>query len=149
MSDFVISIRAGEKLKPISLMRLTSVDDPDELLKDFDQDDIIIEPKYDGFKLQVIKTNGEFHIYTRRGKEKTDNFPYLISALENIPDNTFLEGELVYVYEKRQDLGTVTTLVNSSVETSIEKAKKLPGEVGLFFYDILWYKGKNVTSQPF
>ncbi|MFA5048467.1 MAG: DNA polymerase ligase N-terminal domain-containing protein [Patescibacteria group bacterium] len=149
MSIFKISIRAAETIKPMALMRLTQIDDVDELIKTFDRDNIIVEEKFDGFKVQIIKSNKTIHIYTRRGKEKTENFPELIKALSFLPDNTMVEGELVYWENGKQDVGKVTSLAGSSPENSQEKAKELSGEIKIHLYDILWYKGKNISQEPF
>ena len=91
MSIFKLSVRASEKPKPVSLMRLTQVDDVDELLKKFDRDDIIVEEKLDGWKTQIIKSDGNVQIYSRNGEEKTENFPELVKALSFLPDNTMVE----------------------------------------------------------
>lgn len=146
--NFFISKRSSE-IKPVALMKLTQINDPDELLKDHNRDDIIIQKKYDGWKCQVIKTNGEIKIYSRRGNEKTNNFPELIEALKSMPNNTMVEGELVYWYKGKQDESKVTSLAGSSPENSKKKAKELPGELKLHLYDILWYNGKNVSDKNF
>lgn len=144
-----LSIRASESISPVSLMRLTEIKDPDELLKKYDRDDIVIEGKVDGWKMQVIKIDGKIRLYSRKGQDKTDNFPELIKALSFLPNNTLVEGELVYWYNGKQDLGKVTSLAGSKPEKSREKAKELPGKLKLHFYDILWNKGKNITKEPF
>jgi len=140
---------ADDSLAPVALMRLTEIKDPDELLKTYDRDDIIIEEKLDGWKVQAIKKDGEVKIYSRRGEEKTENFPDIISALGNLPDGTLVEGELVYWHNGKQDVGKVTSLAGSKPETSLEKAKELPGTIKIHLYDVLWHKGKNVSKESF
>lgn len=147
--DFPISVRYGSQIAPVALMRLTETKDPNELLKEFDRDDIVIEGKLDGWKAQVIKAGGKVSIYSRRGEEVTANFPELVKALSGLPDGTLVEGELVYWHEGKQDVGKVTSLAGSSAENAAEKAKELPGEMKVHLYDILWHKGKNVASEPF
>jgi DNA ligase-1 len=139
----------AKSLSPVSLMRLVEIKDPDELLTKYDKDNIIVEKKYDGHKMQIIKTNKEVHIYSRRGKEKTDNFPELVKALNFLPANTFVEGELVYWENNKQYVDKVTSLAGGSVENTIKRAKELPGTLKLHFYDVLWAKGKNVSDKPF
>lgn len=140
---------ADDSLSPISLMRLTEIKDPDELLKDYDRDDISVEEKLDGWKVQAIKKDGEVKIYSRRGEDKTGNFPEIVDALASLPDNTLVEGELVYWDSGKQDVGKVTSLAGSKPETSHEKAKELPGTVKIHLYDVLWHKGKNISKESF
>ena len=86
---------ANNSISPVSLMRLMEIKDVDELLKDYDRDEIVVEEKLDGWKVQVIK-DGEVRLYTRRGEDKTENFPQIVKLLEWMPDKTLMEGELVY-----------------------------------------------------
>lgn len=146
---FALSKKASPGVAPVALMRLTEIKDPDELLKEFDRDDVVIEEKLDGWKIQVIKTNGKIHIYSRRGEEKTENFPELVKALDFLPNETLVEGELVYWEKNKQDVGKVTSLAGSSSEKAIEKAKELPGTLKIHLYDVLWNKGKKVADRPF
>jgi len=140
---------ASDSVSPKALMRLSQINDPDELLKDYNKDNIIIEDKLDGWKAQAIKSNGEVKLYSRRGDEKTDNFPELIGGLKSLPDGTLVEGELVYWNNNKQDIGKVTSIAGSNSDKAIEKMKELPGKIKLHLYDILWYKGNNITKKPF
>jgi hypothetical protein len=146
--EFPFSRQATSNLKPVALMKLTEVKDADEVLTGHDQKDIVIEPKLDGWKAQIIKDNDKIHIFSRRGEEVTGNFPALVEAI-SLPNGTLVEGELVYWYENKQDVTKVTSLAGSAAEKAIEKAKELPGKMKLHLYDILWHKGKNVTDEPF
>lgn len=131
-------------------MRLTQIDDPDELLTKHDREDIIVEEKLDGWKVQIIKSNGEVHLYSRRGDEKTDNFPGLIKSLSlALPDNSMVEGELVYWEKNKQDVGKVTSIAGSSPENAQEKIKDLPGTLKIHLYDVLWNKGQNISDKSF
>jgi len=130
-------------------MRLTEIDDPDELLKKFNRDDIIVEHKYDGWKAQIIKDGEKVRIFSRRGEEVTGNFPAIAKEMVGLPDGTLVEGELVYWDKGKQDVTKVTSLAGSSVDKALEKVKGLPGKMKLHIYDILWLKGKNVADRPF
>lgn len=140
---------ASDSLSPVSLMRLSQIDDPDELLKNHKKEDIVVEEKLDGWKAQVIKSAGKIKIYSRKGEDKTENFPQLVDALKSLPDGTLVEGELVYWHNNKQDVGKVTSVAGSNPDTAQEKAKKLPGVIKLHLYDVLWAKGKNVSDKPF
>lgn len=140
---------SNDTIVPIALMRLTQIEDPDELLKDFNKENIIIEEKLDGWKTQIINSNGIIKIYSRKGEDKTENFPNLIKHLSFLPKNTMVEGELVYWENGKQEESKVTSIAGSSPENSIEKQKELPGEMKIHLYDILWLHGKNISKEPF
>lgn len=132
------------EIKPVSLMRLTTIGHPDELKN---TENIVVEPKYDGWKVQIIK-DGEVKIFSRKGEDKTDNFPYIVSKI-NIPDKTFIEGELVYWEDDKQILEKVISIAGSKPQKALEKAKELKGTFKLHLFDILWHNGKNVSTEPF
>jgi ATP-dependent DNA ligase len=147
---FELSIRTASEMKPVALMRLSQIDDVDELLKKHDRDDISVEEKLDGWKVQVIKSGGDVRLYSRRGDEKTENFPDLIKALSSaLPDGSMVEGELVYWEKNKQDVGKVTSIAGSSPENAKEKLKDLSGTLKIHLYDALWSKGKNISDKPF
>jgi ATP-dependent DNA ligase len=53
------------------------------------------EIKLDGFRLEAVKKNGETTVYSRRGNILNRKFHYIATALQKLPDNTVLDGELV------------------------------------------------------
>ena len=136
-------------ISPVSLMRLTEVSNPEELLKTHDDNNIVVEEKLDGWKVQVIKTDDKIKLYSRRGDEKTENFPKIIDSLQFLPNNTLIEGELVYWEDNKQDVSKVISLAGSKPDNSLKKAKELPGEIKVHFYDILFLKGKDISDYSF
>ena len=140
----------ASSLSPVALMRLSEIDDPDELLKKVDRNQIVIESKYDGWKAQAIKEGGSVRLFSRRGEEKTGNFPEIVKALSSaMPDGTLAEGELVYWHDGKQDVTKVQSVAGSASDTARDKASALPGKFKFHLYDILWLKGKDVSGQSF
>ena len=141
---------AEDGVSPVALMRLTEINDPDELLKDNNRENITIEKKIDGWKVQVIKNNGKVHIYSRRGDDKTENFPKLVNELDVIlSDGTFVEGELAYWEDGKQIVEKVISVAGSKPEKAKEKMEVLKGTFKIHLYDILWHKGKKVADKSF
>ena len=77
-------------ISPVSLMRLTEISNPTDLLKDYNEKDILIEEKLDGWKIQVIKTEDKIKLYSRRGDDKTENFPEIVKSLEFLPNGSLI-----------------------------------------------------------
>jgi bifunctional non-homologous end joining protein LigD len=53
------------------------------------------EIKLDGFRLEAVKKKGETTLYSRRGNILNRKFPCIATALQDLPNNTILDGEVV------------------------------------------------------
>ena len=56
------------------------------------------EPKWDGFRFQIIKDGGEVRLYSRHGAEYTDRLPAMVQAFGKLPTlSAILDGELCLI----------------------------------------------------
>lgn len=56
------------------------------------------EPKWDGFRCEVIKDGDRVRFYSRHGAEYTDRLPQMRKAFATLPaDTAILDGELVLI----------------------------------------------------
>jgi ATP-dependent DNA ligase len=79
------------ELKPVWLMQ------PIPYMGEPLEGDWIVEPKVDGWRLQILKANGKIQFWGRRLEKNpnwTDKLNYLSDFLRHIPDNTILDAEL-------------------------------------------------------
>jgi len=131
-------------------MRLKKISDPSKALEKYNPDDLVIQEKIDGFKAMASKDD-EVKLYTRRGNEFQNNVPKLKQKLESkLPKDTTILGELSYIDEHgKQDVTTVQSIVGSAPARAIELQEQLPGHIVYYVYDLLEYKGKNITKKPF
>src|ERR1700722_2607393 len=53
------------------------------------------EIKLDGYRLEAVKRKGAVTLYSRRKNILNQKFGYIAEALEDLPDETVLDGELV------------------------------------------------------
>jgi bifunctional non-homologous end joining protein LigD len=61
-------------------------------------DDWLHEPKWDGFRFQVIKDGSRVRFYSRHGAEYTDRLPAMVEAFGKLPtQSAILDGELVLI----------------------------------------------------
>ena len=58
------------------------------------------ELKLDGYRLEAITTGRKVLLYSRRGHDLTQRFDYVAHALESLPDETVIDGELVALDEQ-------------------------------------------------
>jgi bifunctional non-homologous end joining protein LigD len=95
------------------------------------------EIKLDGYRLEAVKTKGEITLYSRRGNILNRKFHYIATALEKLPDNTVLDGELVALdSEGKSDFGLLQNF--RSAESNIH----------YYVFDNLVLKGKDVSQRP-
>jgi bifunctional non-homologous end joining protein LigD len=61
-------------------------------------DDWLHEPKWDGFRFQIIKDGSRVRFYSRHGAEYTDRLPGMVEAFGKLPaQSAILDGELVLI----------------------------------------------------
>jgi DNA ligase-1 len=104
----------------------------------FNDDTYLTELKLDGFRTIWTKFDDKVRIYTRHNNEITSKFPELTKL--PIPDGTVLDGEIVVTdHQGRPDFEAVMERFMS---------KDSGYEISFCVFDILYYKGKKITSLP-
>lgn len=105
--------------------------------------EFIVEPKYDGVRLQLHKKEEKFEIFTDDGKSIKDKFPDLSKHFLKSPHTSFiLDGEMVKYRGK-------TRLSYKDVSESIlNKDFLFDTHFKYKVFDILYLNGKDLTSNP-
>lgn len=99
----------------------------------------IVEPKYDGWRMQVVKTSdGMVELYGRRLEKNprwTEKLPYLVDIITSIiPSGTILDCELCSEKGRRYI---------PSVFTSCSKVKPV-----VYIFDIIFFDNNFVGDLP-
>jgi DNA ligase D-like protein (predicted ligase) len=95
------------------------------------------ELKLDGYRLEAVKTRGKVTIYSRRRNILNRKFGYIADALEDLPDETVLDGELVAVDE-----------VGHSDFNLLQNFKSAESDIHYYAFDVLMHKGKLLIERP-
>jgi ATP-dependent DNA ligase len=53
------------------------------------------EIKLDGYRLEIVRKGRMTTLYSRRENVLNQRFPYIATALQDLPDETVIDGELV------------------------------------------------------
>jgi len=111
-------------------------------------DDWLLEWKWDGIRLQLLRRDGDVALWSR-GEERLDGrFPEIETAAMGLPDGTVLDGELLAWRE-----GEDAPLAFTALQTRIQRLKPGPKTladtpVRMQVYDLLELGGEDWRSRP-
>ena len=108
--------------------------------------DAILEPKYDGIRLLVHRTEAGVEMYARSGNSKSGKLPAIdAEILRNLPAGTWLDAEAVAFNEDgTQDWGGAQSVLGSGTT----RAQVLSGKIRLVVFDLLAHGGLDARTLP-
>jgi len=113
-------------------------------------DEVLYEPKWDGFRSIVFRSGERVEIGSRNEKPMTRYFPELVeAALANLPERCVVDGEIVVVRpgEDRLDFD----LLSQRIHPAASRVGKLSVETPARFvaFDLLALGDDDLTGRPF
>jgi bifunctional non-homologous end joining protein LigD len=100
------------------------------------------EPKWDGFRFEIIKDGGRIRLYSKSGAEHTARLPRMVAAFRELPARSaILDGELCFI-----DAGGQANFHRLLAEMRT----RAPDETKLVFlvFDLLNYDGVDLKALP-
>src|ERR1700677_1740672 len=95
------------------------------------------EIKLDGYRLEVVRSAGKTTLYSRRQNVFNQRFPYIATALEDLPDGTVIDGELVALGpDGRPDFNL------------LQNFRSAESRIVYYAFDILVHEGRRLTGLP-
>ena len=133
---------------PIRMMAAKKLTSPEEILKK-GGGKVLVENKYDGERVQVHKIENEVVLYSRRQEVITAQYPDVVELVQkHVRAKTcVMEGECVAIDPSTGKMRPFQELMRRRRKTDIE-ATQAEVPVAIFFFDILYADGKDVTSLP-
>ncbi|MFC5447604.1 ATP-dependent DNA ligase [Paenibacillus aestuarii] len=125
----------------ISPMLLETAKEP------FDSDDYIFEPKIDGHRLILSRTNGLTRLFTRNNNDCTHQYPELLAV--PFTEDILLDGEVACVSPETGAICFESVMERFSAKKADKirrLSEKLPANYIVF--DILRYKGEDLRGLP-
>jgi DNA ligase D-like protein (predicted ligase) len=95
------------------------------------------EIKLDGYRLEVVRSAGKTTLYSRRQNVFNQKFPYIAEALNGLPNETVIDGELVAIgQDGRPDFNL------------LQNFRSAESRIHYYAFDILVHKGQRLTQLP-
>jgi ATP-dependent DNA ligase len=106
----------------------------------------LYEPKWDGYRLVVVRSAGSTRVWSKQGRDLTDRFPDVVAAaLAQVPAGTVLDGEVVIWNGSRLDFG----LLQQRMVTAAGRIGPLVAAPPASYvaFDVLAAGGTDLRSQ--
>jgi bifunctional non-homologous end joining protein LigD len=95
------------------------------------------EVKFDGYRAQAIKTAGRVQLRSRYGANFNERFPSITHALQALPDETVIDGEIVaYDAEGHPSFNVLQNHLS-------EKPR-----LQFFAFDLMFHRGSDLMHSP-
>lgn len=137
-----------EVFTPIIMMRAERMSSGDEIIKKIGV--CAVEPKYDGFRLQIHKKGNEVKMYSRNLDDVSHMYPDIIKGIiKQIKEpSVIIEGEAIGYSPKTGEYLSFQDTVQRKRKYDIETMKKTV-PLRLFVFDLLYLGGKSYINQEF
>jgi DNA ligase D-like protein (predicted ligase) len=93
------------------------------------------EIKLDGYRAEAVKHAGKVALYSRRKHLLNNKFSELVVELENLPDETVVDGELVALDKDGKPSFNL-----------LQNFRSMESHIVFYAFDVLVHKGKDVTA---
>jgi ATP-dependent DNA ligase len=113
-----------------------------------ERDDVIFEPKWDGFRCIIFRDGDEVILGSRNEKPLTRYFPEMIPAvLANTPERCVIDGELIVATDNHLNFPAL----QQRIHPAESRVNKLAGETPAAFvaFDLISIADEDLREVPF
>jgi DNA ligase D-like protein (predicted ligase) len=97
----------------------------------------LLELKLDGYRALAFKTDGRVHLRSRNDNDFNGHYPGIVQALESMPDETVIDGEVVALDpEGRPSFNALQNYGGSGIR------------LNYYIFDLLILRGRDVMAEP-
>jgi DNA ligase 1 len=139
-----LAVTVGRPLRPQLAERLP---DPDAVIRKLGL--IGVQPKYDGFRIQIHRDGEDVSLFSRNLENMTEAFPELVEAARALGSRQLiLDGEAIaYSPESEEYLPFQLTMGRRRKQGVEEFAESTPLRV--FVFDVMYRDGADLTPLPY
>ncbi len=113
-----------------------------------ERDDVLFEPKWDGFRCLVFRDGDEIILGSRNEKPLTRYFPEMLPPLlAQLPDRCVIDGELIVATDDKLDFDGLQQRIHPAESRVNMLAEKTPASFVAF--DLLALGDDDLMSAPF
>lgn len=113
-----------------------------------DRDDVLFEPKWDGFRCIIFRDGDEVVLGSRNEKPLTRYFPELVGPLlEMLPDRIVIDGELILVTDNHLDFDALQQRIHPAESRISLLSETTPAQFVAF--DLLAIGDSDMRVEPF
>lgn len=113
-----------------------------------ERDDLLFEPKWDGFRCIIFRDGDEVILGSRNEKPLTRYFPELVDPIrEQLPDRCVVDCELIVSTDNHLDFNALQQRIHPAASRVNMLAEKTPAEIVAF--DLLAIGDEDLREQPF
>jgi ATP-dependent DNA ligase len=106
----------------------------------------LYEPKWDGYRLVIVRTAAGTRLWSKQGRDLTDRFPDVAAAARaQVPAGTVVDGEVVIWNGSRLDFGLLQRRMVSAVSRIAAQVAAHPASYVAF--DLLASGGEDLRDQ--
>ena len=98
----------------------------------------IYEIKLDGYRALAFNSQGKLSLVSRKRKSFAKQYPYLVEALTDLPENTVVDGEIVALDDAGQP--------NFNL---LQHSRSQASRICYFVFDLLVYENRDLTRLTF
>lgn len=95
------------------------------------------EVKLDGYRLEAVKSAGKITLYSRRQNVLNSQFPYVASALKDLPAETVIDGEVVALASDGRPSFNL-----------LQNYRSAESHIIYYAFDVMTLKGRDLTQLP-
>lgn len=139
-----LKITVGRPLRPQLAERLPN---PEAVINRLGP--VVVQPKYDGIRVQIHKDGGEVRIFSRNLEDYTQMFIELVGAAKKLKDRSLiLDGEAIGFNPESEEYTAFQQTASRRRQHGIEEAAASTPLVA-FVFDVLYRNGKDLTPLPY
>jgi DNA ligase 1 len=133
--------------KPIRSQLAERLPNPEAVIRKMGM--VGVQPKYDGFRVQIHRDRDEVSIFSRNLETLTSMFPELVAAAQQLKvENVILDGEAIaYNPESEEYVPFQETTARRRKEGIEEFSVRVP--LRAFVFDVMYRDGTDLTPLPY
>src|SRR5215475_11470852 len=99
--------------------------------------DWLYEIKLDGYRAIAMKSGGKVQLRSRNDSDFTKRYPGIFAALQSLPDDTVIDGEVVALHEDGRRSSNL-----------LQNYGSFGAELVYYVFDVMVLAGRDVMREP-